>query len=171
MANLIEPAQITDAAALADLVNSAYRGDSSRLGWTTEANLLDGGRTDEAALLEILRKPGHQILKYTEQAKLLGCVYLYPDDHRLYLGMLSVQPLRQNSGLGKKLMAAAEREGKKLGCRSVYMLVISERKELIEWYIRHGYQDKGERRPFHINDVRFGLPRKPLEFLVLEKSL
>ncbi len=167
----IEIAHLTDASALAELVNSAYRGDSSRLGWTTEADLLNGGRTDEADIQERMSHPGHQFLKYTEDHALLGCVYIHKDQQWLYLGMLSVQPRQQNKGIGKKLMLAAEDAGKQWGCRSVYMLVISERTELIDWYSRHGYHQTGERRPFHINDIRFGLPVKSLEFIVLEKSL
>lgn len=167
----IEPAEINDAAALDHLVNSAYRGDSSRLGWTTEADLLDGGRVDVASLEEILRSPGNKILKYLEGVQILGCVYLHRDDEKLYLGMLSVQPRDQNKGIGKKLLAAAEQEAVKLGCISIYMTVISIRKELINWYVRHGYRLTGEKKPFTINDPRFGLPKSKLEFVVLEKKM
>src|SRR4051794_13241714 len=38
-----------DLGAIVALVESAYRGESSRAGWTTEADLLDGQRTDRAA--------------------------------------------------------------------------------------------------------------------------
>ena len=171
MSGQVSTAQVTDASALAELINSAYRGDSSRVGWTTEADLLNGGRTDEADLVEKMSHPGHRFLKYIESDQLLGCVYIHADGHRLYLGMLSVKPKWQNKGIGKKLMAASEEQGRLLGCRSVYMLVISERTELIEWYSRHGYRETGERRPFLINDIRFGLPKKTLEFIVLEKVL
>jgi hypothetical protein len=51
------------------------------------------------------------------------------------------------------------------------MTVISVRKELIDWYIRHGYQLTGERKPFIVPDTRWGVPKKQLEFVVLEKKL
>ncbi|HQQ95894.1 MAG TPA: GNAT family N-acetyltransferase [Cyclobacteriaceae bacterium] len=171
MSGQVSTAYTTDATDLALLINSAYRGDTSRMGWTTEADLLNGGRTDQADLLEKMSHPGHRFLKYTENGELLGCVYVHADGNRLYLGMLSVKPNWQNKGIGKKLMAASEEQGRLWGCRSVYMLVISERSELVDWYARHGYHETGERRPFHINDIRFGLPKKSLEFIVLEKAL
>ena len=167
----ITKASDTDAAPIATLVNSAYRGDSSRAGWTTEADLLDGTRTDAAAIADIIRRPGYTILKYTEQGKILGCVELHQDRHRLYLGMLTVSPQLQGKGIGKMLMQAAETHSRALGCTSVFMTVISVRKELIDWYQRHGYQPTGERKPFAFNDPRFGQLKQPLEFIVLEKPL
>ena len=167
----ITKASDTDAAPIATLVNSAYRGDSSRAGWTTEADLLDGTRTDAAAIADIIRRPGYTILKYTEHGKLLGCVELHQDRHRLYLGMLTVSPQLQGKGIGKMLMQAAETHGRALGCTSVFMTVISVRKELVDWYQRHGYEPTGERKPFAFNDPRFGQPKQPLEFIVLEKPL
>jgi len=160
-----------DAKELDILVNSAYRGDSSRQGWTTEADLLDGTRTDAAAIEELIGKPGYTILKYVEEAKILGCVELHQQQKKLYLGMLTVQPSLQGKGIGKKLLLAAEEEAKKLKCQSIFMTVISVRKELIDWYIRHGYRDTGERKPFAFSDPRFGQPKKKLEFAVLEKMV
>jgi ribosomal protein S18 acetylase RimI-like enzyme len=171
MSFTIVPSAAQDAAELDQLVNSAYRGESSRQGWTTEADLLDGTRTDATAIEAIIRQPGHQILKYVEDGTILGCVEIRNDQDRLYLGMLTVRPHLQGKGIGKELMKAAESEGKKLKCTSVYMTVISERAELIDWYKRHGYSDTGERKPFHFNDPRFGQPKKQLEFAVLEKNI
>ncbi len=171
MLYVIQPASVSDSLALDRLVNSAYRGDSSREGWTTEADLLDGGRTDAAALEEVLRNPGQIILKYVEGDIILGCVYLHMEGEKLYLGMLSVEPSRQNEGIGKKLLAAAEGEAIRQHCSSIYMTVISVRTELIDWYVRHGYFLTGEKKPFTINDPRFGQPRSSLEFVVLEKSM
>lgn len=168
---MITQALLADAAELDVLVNSAYRGDSSRQGWTTEADLLDGTRTDAKAIAEIIQKPGYTILKYVEGNHILGCVELHQDGARLYLGMLTVRPNLQGKGIGKQLMKAAEEEAIRLQCTSVYMTVISVRKELIEWYQRHGYQPTGERKPFAFNDPRFGQPKQPLEFIVLEKRL
>ncbi len=168
---MITKALPADAAELDVLVNSAYRGDSSRQGWTTEADLLDGTRTDAKAIAEIINKPGHTILKYVEDNSILGCVELHKDGPRMYLGMLTVRPHLQGKGIGKLLMKAAEEEATRLQCSAMYMTVISVREELIAWYQRHGYQPTGERKPFAFNDPRFGQPKKQLEFIVLEKQL
>ena len=167
----ILPAITQDSQELATLVNSAYRGDSSRNGWTTEADLLDGSRTDAIAIEEALLTPKIAILKYVEDGKILGCVELRNMDEKLYLGMLTVQPNTQGKGIGKAMLRAAEREANRQNCKSIFMTVISVRQELIDWYIRHGYSFTGERKPFLNKEVRFGLPKKTLEFVVLEKKI
>lgn len=168
---MISKAELKDAAVLATLVNSAYRGEHAKKGWTTEADLIDGTRTDAAALSDIMKKPDTTILKYEQDNKIIGCVELKIVEGRLYLGMLTVEPSIQGGGIGKKMLKAAEDFGKEQGCRSVYMSVITIRKELVDWYKRHGYADTGERKPFHFNDPRFGQPKQDLEFLILEKQL
>jgi ribosomal protein S18 acetylase RimI-like enzyme len=95
--------------ALNQLVNSAYRGDTSRQGWTTEADLLDGTRIDEAAMRDLIEKPGTVILTYREAGELLGCVELRFQEGKLYLGMLSVKPDTQGKGIGKKTDAGSRR--------------------------------------------------------------
>jgi ribosomal protein S18 acetylase RimI-like enzyme len=168
---MIVKATLEDAPALNKLVNAAYRGDSSRAGWTTEADLLDGTRTDAAALAEEIKTPGTTLLKYVEANEIVGCVQLKQEHGKLYLGMLTVLPTMQTKGIGKKLLQAAEAEAKKQYCSSIFMTVISVRKELIEWYERHGYKATGERKPFAFTDPRFGQPKRELEFLVLEKGV
>ena len=167
----IIPASSKDATELNTLVNSAYRGDSSRQGWTTEADLLDGTRTDAAAIEDIINKPGYSIVKYVEDGKILGCVELHKEEEKLYLGMLTVLPHLQGKGIGKELLKAAEVEAKKQNCNSIFMTVISVRKELVDWYVRHGYINTGERKPFAFTDPRFGQPKQQLEFVVLEKLI
>jgi ribosomal protein S18 acetylase RimI-like enzyme len=168
---MISKALPTDASALNQLVNSAYRGDSSRQGWTTEADLLDGTRIDETAMRDLIEKPGTVILTYREVGELLGCVELRLQDGKLYLGMLSVKPNTQGKGIGKKLMHAAEDYARQQNITTIFMTVISVRQELIDWYIRHGYKLTGERKPFVVPDTRWGIPKIQLEFVVLEKSL
>jgi ribosomal protein S18 acetylase RimI-like enzyme len=167
----ISIASLTSAGAINKLVNSAYRGDSSKKGWTTEADLLDGTRIDETAVKELLQKEDTAILLCREENELLGCVELRKDNQKLYLGMLSVQPDTQGKGIGKKLLKEAELYAKSINCSKIYMTVISVRKELIDWYIRHGYVLTGERKPFVVPDTRWGIPKQELEFVVLEKEL
>ena len=160
----------TDIPALVKLVNSAYRGDSSRKGWTTEADLLDGIRTDEEGLYKMIHQPGAVILKCAMANALVGCVYLQIQGDNLYLGMLTVSPELQAAGIGKELLNGSEHFARSEGCHTILMTVITARKELIEWYERRGYHQTAERRPFP-NDPRFGIPKQPLEFLVMEKKL
>lgn len=168
---MILKAVLADAQTLNQLVNSAYRGDTSREGWTTEADLLDGTRIDEAAMRDLIEKPGTVILTYREAGELLGCVELRMQDNKLYLGMLSVKPDTQGKGIGKKLMLAAEDYARQQNIKAIFMTVISVRNELIDWYIRHGYRLTGERKPFVVPDSRWGVPKKELEFVVLEKKI
>lgn len=160
-----------DIAALNVLVNSAYRGESSKQGWTTEADLLGGIRTDNEALEEMIGSNDACFLKYEEDGKLLGCVYLKKENKKLYLGMLTVAPQLQNKGIGKILLKASEDEARKRNCTAIFMTVISQRTELINWYKKHGYVDTGEKKPFPENDPRFGIPKTKLEFIVMEKKL
>jgi len=156
---------------LVGLVNSAYRGEASTKGWTTEAHLLLGPlRTDEKLIEEMMGKPGATFLKCEEDNKISGCVYLEKQGRNLYLGMLSVSPKKQAAGIGKKLLYAAEAHAKSLGCSSITMNVISVRNELIAWYERHGYQKTGTSKPFLV-DEKYGKPTQQLILIDLEKQL
>ena len=168
----ISPAGTNDIPPLLILINRAYRGEASKKGWTTEANLLEGERrTDAGTLSELLGRENAVILKYTDEAgDLSGCVFLEKQDDRLYLGMLSVDPEKQAQGTGKKLLAAAEAHALQNGCRSIYMRVFSQRGELIAWYERHGYRHTGETQPYH-GSAKFGVPTEPLVFTIMEKVL
>ncbi|HEX8331715.1 MAG TPA: GNAT family N-acetyltransferase [Segetibacter sp.] len=164
-------ADINDIPDLVKLVNSAYRGQASKKGWTTEADLLDGIRTDDDSLEEMLGKPGATILKFlNDNGDIAGSVYLQKQHEKLYLGMLTVSPEIQAKGIGKQLLKVSEDYALNVGCSVVTMTVISVRKELIEWYERHGYRSTGKTEPFP-NDVRFGIPKQKLEFIVMEKEL
>jgi ribosomal protein S18 acetylase RimI-like enzyme len=167
----IERATLADIPRLNTLVNSAYRGEISKQGWTTEADLIDGTRLDESVLIEIIQRPDTTVLIYREHEKLLGCVELRKEQNKLYLGMLSVKPNTQGQGIGKKLLAAAEVFANENSCTTIFMSVISVRTELIAWYERHGYVLTGEHKPFIVPDERWGIPKAPLEFLFLEKKL
>ena len=167
----ISKATISDAAELNILVHSAYRGASSRQGWTTEADLLDGSRTTPELLEEIIAKDSNTILKYVENETILGCVEFRKDANRAYLGMLTVTPSLQGKGIGKILLNEVEKQAKQIGCEAIYMTVISTRTELLNWYKRHGYSETGERKPFQFQDERWGIPKQKLEFMVLEKKI
>jgi len=161
-----------DISTLVALMDSAYRGENSKQGWTSEADLFIGNkRTDEITVATLIKKPGAIFLKYlNEEGKLEGCVLLNKKDNRIYLGMFSVSPSAQGKGIGKKLLAAADDYAREHNCTSIFMTVITVREELISWYERNGYQKTGKVLPFPI-DERYGIPTQPLEMLVLEKHL
>ncbi len=167
----ILPATPDDADELSTLVNSAYRGDTGRQGWTTEADLIDGTRTDAELLREIMKRPDSVILKYVDNEEIIGCVELRMEGQKLYLGMLTVKPTLQKSGIGKKIMQAAEAYAREKGCSAIFMNVLTGRSELIAWYERQGYSDTGQRKPFAFTDPRYGFPKKPLEFMIMEKKI
>ena len=167
----IEPSTKKDAEELSSLINGAYRGESSKVGWTTEADYLDGTRTDATSVAALIDKPDTILLKFVDDGAIIGCVELRVDTPRLYVGMLTVSPQLQGRGVGKKLLIRAEEEAVATKCTSVYMTVLSVRKELIAWYLRNGYALTGETKPFAFNDPVFGMPKIPLEFVVLEKIL
>jgi ribosomal protein S18 acetylase RimI-like enzyme len=161
----------SDIAAVRDLLNNAYRGEGSKQGWTTEANLIDGDiRTTNEMLQEVIEQAGSVILIYKEDEKIVGCVNLQQHGSRLYLGMFSVSPQLQGVGIGKKLLQAAEEYAEHVNCTTIYMSVISVRSELIDWYKRHGYIDTGERKPFAEDGIT-GKHLQPLAFMTMEKSL
>jgi ribosomal protein S18 acetylase RimI-like enzyme len=160
-----------DIPSLLPLINSAYRGEASRQGWTTEADIIDGDQRITAAdLAEALKIPGAVLFQYkNNKDELQGCVYLKPAKEGLYLGMLSVWPQLQAKGIGKALMKAAEQYASENSFTKITMLVVHVRSELIDWYKRQGYQPTGEIIPFE--DGKFGKALIPLSFMVLEKNI
>lgn len=169
-------AAASDLPAIADLVNSAYRGDSSRQGWTTEADYLGGQRTDAETLARDLAAQPEAILHTLRDeagGALLGCVWLEPAEGAVwYLGMLTVRPDMQDRQLGRTMLEAAEGHVRALGGERMRMSVVQVREELIAWYLRRGYAPTGERRPFPYGNELFGEPqRDDLEFIIMEKAL
>jgi len=161
-----------DSNAIKDLLNCAYRGEGSKQGWTTEANLIAGEvRTDEATVLKVMQELDSVILKYMDEHRhICGCVNLQQHGNKIYLGMFSVSPKLQGAGIGKQLLKAAEEYARHLKCTAIYMSVISVRTELINWYERHGYVDTGERKAFQEDELT-GKHLQELEFMILEKEL
>ncbi|CAD1794091.1 ribosomal protein S18 acetylase RimI-like enzyme [Xanthomonas arboricola] len=166
-------ATVDDIDALVSLVTSAYRGDVSRVGWTTEADFLDGARIDPAVLREDLLRDRSLVLLVEQDRRLLACAHIADDQGAGYFGMFAVDPALQGSGLGKTLLAEAERIAHSEWQLPVMrMTVIDIRAELIAFYERRGYRRTGITKPFPYGDARFGVPlRQDLRFEVLEKPL
>ncbi|WP_419698317.1 GNAT family N-acetyltransferase [Mucilaginibacter sp. NFX135] len=168
---IITKATLADVPELNILVNSAYRGEESKKGWTSEADMLDGLRIDETMLKEYFGNEVITILKHTDNNdQITGCVYLEVKGPKLYLGMFSVSPVLQGKGVGRALLEAAEGLAKQFNCHTITMTVISTRAELINWYERRGYAFTGEIQPFH-DHGRFGSPKQLIELIVMEKAV
>ncbi|GHF00606.1 GNAT family N-acetyltransferase [Streptomyces griseoluteus] len=158
---------------LVALVESAYRGDASRAGWTTEADILDGQRTDPEGVRQVIKTPDSRLLVVEREGRIVACCQLEHRGTHAYFGMFAVSPTLQGAGLGKAVMAEAERLARAdWGATEMHMTVISVRDDLIGWYERRGYRRTGETSPFPYGDERFGIPRRPdLRFELLVKSL
>jgi ribosomal protein S18 acetylase RimI-like enzyme len=166
-------ATVADIDAIAALVTSAYRGDSSRVGWTTEADLLDGNRIDREVLRADILRPRIMVLLAERDGELIACAHVADDDGAGYFGMFSVQPQAQGGGLGTTVLAEAERIAwQEWQLPVMQMTVIDLREELIAFYERRGYRRTGVKKPFPYGDARFGAPRRDdLRFELLEKPL
>lgn len=162
-----------DIDALVALVTSAYRGDASRAGWTTEADLLDGSRIEPDVLRADLARPRSRVLLAEADGRLQACAHVADEDGAGYFGMFAVRPGLQGGGLGKRLLAECERIARDEWQLPVMrMTVIDVRAELIAFYERRGYRRTGELKPFPYGDARFGQPKRDdLRFEVLEKPL
>lgn len=170
-------ATTADAPAIVALVESAYRGDVSKQGWTTEADFLDGQRTDPDSVSELIARGYSRVVLAERRERLLCCCHV----ERLqqvgrnigYFGMFAVDPTLQGSGVGRQVLAEAERVAKvEWNCDEMQMTVITIRDSLIAWYERRGYVRTGVLKPFPYGDARFGIPKRDdLEFEILAKAL
>jgi GNAT superfamily N-acetyltransferase len=153
---IFQKAELSDASAIAQLVNSAYRGEASRKGWTTEADLLDGLRTTTADVAQIIKREDAFVLLgilNNEIVATISCEWqAIAGNNTAHFGMIVVKPTLQNKGYGKKIIQAAEaltrREWRVVG---FHMAVISLRHELIMFYEKLGYERTGEFKDFPIN--------------------
>jgi N-acetylglutamate synthase-like GNAT family acetyltransferase len=161
-----------DAQTIAQLVNSAYRGDSSRAGWTTEADILAGTRIDTEGVHRLIERENSVILLCLQDDIIIGCVHLEKGNDAAYLGMFVVKPILQGGGIGKNFMHSAENLIQTLwGVKKIWMHVISVRSELIAFYERRGYVRTGRFTPFSSEiDKEFQLI-DDLQFEELEKQL
>lgn len=157
---------------ITSLVNSVYRGENSKKGWTTEAYFLDGIRITSGNVEEIIKENNNVILLVMLDDKMIGCVHLEKENNFCWLGMLSVDVNYQAHGIGKVIIEKCEHYVKEVyGCNEMRMKVISKRTELIAFYLRRGYKPTGETEDFLTSAGTFGDPKEPLYFIVLSKIL
>lgn len=162
-----------DVPALVALIESAYRGEASRAGWTTEADLLEGQRTDSEGVGAVVKDPDSRLLAVEHADRIVACCQLERRPEHAYFGMFAVRPDLQGAGLGKMVLAEAERFVRaEWAAPAMHMTVITQRADLIAWYVRRGYVRTGTTSPFPYGDERFGVPQRPdLAFELLVKPL
>jgi GNAT superfamily N-acetyltransferase len=176
-ARITEPifrvATIADVSALVTLIDSAYRGEPSRTGWTNEADLLHGQRTDAASVADVICEPDSRVVVMESDDELVACCQIQSRGMHAYFGMFAVRPTLQGGGFGRAVLAEAERVvHDEWGIGEMQMTVITAREELIAWYVRRGYTRTGEMIPFPYDDESVGVPtRDDLQLELLVKKL
>lgn len=169
---ILEKAVPADSGAIASLINSVYRGENSKKGWTTEADFLGGIRITPEKITEIINGKNDIIIKAFYDNSLIGCVHLENEGSYSYFGMLSIDVNYQAKGAAKVLMNECERITKnEWGLNEIRLKVISRRKELIEYYERRGFVITGEREEFGAKMETFGDPKEKLWFETMVKKL
>lgn len=165
-------ALVSDSSGIASLANVAYRGEASRQGWTTEADLLDGLRTTAAAVQGLIESECSIILLGIKGGEIVASVCLERGDDAAHIGMFVVNPAMQGSGIGKQLLTYAESYAQQYwGVSKFLMHVISVRHELIAFYLRRGYRRTGKLRPFPVNPAMWQPKMSGLQLELLEKTI
>jgi len=151
----VSGADLTDVEALVRLINSAFR---------VEEPFIEGDRIDAPGVRSYMAKG--KFLVAEDSTGLAACVYVQIDNDGGYLGLLGVDPSRQGTGLGRKMMDAAEGYFREAGCKTVNLRVISARTPLPSFYRHLGYHESGT-APF-APDVPV---KVPCHYIVMSKSL
>ena len=151
----IRLAQSADVEALARLINVAFR---------VELPFIEGDRFNAGGVREYMKKG--KFLLAEDSVGLAGCVYVEVRGDRGYLGLLGVEPRRQGTGLGRKLMHAAEDFFRTANCVAIDLRIVSARAPLSAFYRHLGYVETGTA------PLPPDAPAKvPCHFILMSKSL
>lgn len=156
-------ATVSDIPAVVALVTSAYRGEASKEGWTTEANLIDGQRLDADMLRPEIERPDSILILGMRDDELVACSHVaLVRPGTANFGLFAVSPRLQGRGTGKQILAEAERVARReWDVTELELTVIDIRDELIAYYERRGFVRTGEHKALSYGDERFGTPRVP----------
>ena len=165
-------ATVTDVPELASLINGAYRPRGSVAGWTHEADLIDGERINHQQLTDLLQQDRATVLLGLHKGEIVACVNINEEAGTTYLAMLTVKPSFQNFGLGKEMLQLAEEYAEnQYECSLFNLFVISQRKELYDFYLRRGYQSTEIISDYPAN-AGVGIPKvEGLKLSLLTKQL
>ena len=151
----IPVASTDDVPALVRVINAAYE---------VEKFFVSGDRTDQETVRRLMLK-GEFLVARDEAGQVAGCVFVEHRGGRGYFGMLSVDPFRQRSGIGRRLVHAAEARARAAGCTAMDIRVVNLRVELPPFYRRLGYADNGTEPA---SDPR---ALQPFHFQIMSKAL
>ncbi len=151
----IRTGEASDAPVIAQLVNTAFR---------PERFFADADRTNPEKVSALLQKG--KFLLQCEDGAMVGCIYVELRGERGYFGLLSVDPQRQRSGIGSRLIAAAEEHCRSAGCRFMDLTFVNLRKELPGYYQRFGYVENGT-LPFPADQIA----KIPVHLVRMSKAL
>jgi ribosomal protein S18 acetylase RimI-like enzyme len=155
---------------LARLVNDAYGRTERPHGWTSEDGIVAGPRVTPEDVQAIVDGETTLLVAKADE-ELIGCVHLAGEGGDCELGLLSVEPDRQDEGLGRAILKAAEAHARdELEAKRIVLHVVSVREDLIAWYERRGYTHTGVEEPFDSAGDQRSLVGE-LSFVVLEKRL
>ena len=164
-------AQIDDVQPVVNLINSAYRGETSRAGWTSVVDILDGGRTTLEEVSDLIQSEEAFFLLSFEENQLIGCILAEKKYQKIRFGMFATKPTLQGRGLGKQLLEQAEQQVKeKWNIFHFEMVMISCRKELLDYYERRGYFYSGKTLPFPLNPDLWTPKVSDLKLEIIDKK-
>lgn len=165
---MLEKARLDDVNNIVDLVNLAYRGDA---GWTKESELIQGDRVSKEIINSLLKEPEIHFLVAYSLGDLLCCICIEHSANTANIGFFAVNPKLQELGVGKSVLEQAEHYAiTVLNVKKFAMQVISQRPELVDYYLRRGYKKLGLVRPYPKN-LNSGSPSiDGLTIVTLEKK-
>lgn len=165
-------AKVADAGAVARLVNKSYRPEKGLRGWTHESDLVAGERTNERQVADAISRKDSFVLIGLRGQEVVACVHVEKEGTNCHIGMLAVSPILQRKGIGRRMLSHAERFGSETFASEAFtMLVLSERPELISFYMKCGYQRTGATMDYPLS-AGVGVPtRGDLKVEVLKKRV
>lgn len=170
MLDTVRIATPQDAATIVALVNGAYRPAQAPSGWTHEALLVEGDRTDAEQIAALIARADGLMLIGRQHDNTVACIYLRHRDEHVSIGLLAVEPALQNGGIGKAMLEHAETCAVHFfNPRRLIMQVVDARAELLAFYTRRGYTPSGKTEAYPA-DAGVGIPKTELRIIELHKQ-
>jgi ribosomal protein S18 acetylase RimI-like enzyme len=152
---LVREASAHDVDAIVSLINRAF---------AVESFFKSGDRINPEMLRQMMQDG--KFLLLTGHAGIVACVFVKVTGERGYLGTLSVDPNRQKSGLGGRMMREAEDYFRSAGCTVVDIRIVNVRTDLPGIYRKFGYVETGTQSAEVIKSAT-----RPIHFITMSKEL